>query len=312
MSDFYAQYDENADAPITQEQLSYCRNRKFVVETKNKWFLIAHIAIGIQLFVLSMFMSAMVGKDPAVEGPWKFYVGFTLAAAEILFAGAIISLALWAHSMKKHPAYALMGLFLAHLLYTLLASYHYMEVFHVLVDVAGIALNYVRLSIVSESDWLKKQPGYPYFSEAMTRSNEYELPKYITHRRPPSEDMDSIGTITAASQTPKQTVLPSVSAESAVLADMATPERRISEAASHLPAALPSDTVLQSLQETVDAALPTQTSIQAEPTVSPASMLEDMSVPEKRQTGGALPDPEEVKARLRRMATEKESTAAQE
>lgn len=309
MKNFYAQFDENADAPITQEHLDHCRNRKTAIEQKNKWIFIAHIAMGVLLFVLSMFLSAMVGRDPAVEGPNKWYVGVTLAAAQIIFAGAIIGFGFWAAMKRRIPTYVLMALFLAHLLYTLLAPYSYMELLLVPLDIAGIGLNYLRLPIIAEEEWLKKQPGYPYFSEAAIRSGEYELPLHITHRRPPSEDMDSVGGSTAEAQTSRQTDLPSVSAEDVGLADMTaekpmftTPEVKLPP-----PVTLRSDAALESLWEEAKPDSPAQEPAPTEPAVSPETMLADMTVPETRQTGGALPDPEEVKERLRRMAAQKQA-----
>lgn len=120
----------------------------------------------------------------------------------------------------------------------------------------GIVLNYYRLSLIAECEWLKKQPGYPYFTVSLLQKNEYELPKYITHRRSPSNEMDTVGDAALEFQT-ETTALSQPRAESA--------------------APVPSADVL----------------------------LADMTVPETAPTHGALPDPEEVKARLRRMAEEK-------
>lgn len=312
MSDFYAQYDENAEAPITTEHLQQCRSRKTEMEQKNKWIFMAHIAIGIELFVLSMFMSALVGKDPAVEGPNKWFLGMTLAAMQIIFAGAVIGFGFWAAMKRRIPSYVLMGLFLGHMLYTLLAPYSYMEVFHVIVDILGIALNYLRLRLIDEHMWLQKQPGYPYFSEALLKPNEYELPKHITHRRPPSEDMDCVGAPTdhTAGTNAACPDLAVPSAEDVALADMTAPEIHIPEVKLPPPVRLTSAPPTELLE--APAQVP-HTAVQQDVLqCSENATLADMTVPETRQTGGALPDPEEVKARLRRMAEEKRSAGAQE
>lgn len=306
MRDFYAQYDENAEAPITSEHLQQCRSRKTAMEKKNKWIFIAHIAIGIQLFVLSMFMSALVGKDPTVEGPNKWFLGTALAAVQIIFAGAVIGFGFWAAMKRRIPSYVLMGLFLVHLLYTLLAPYSYMEVFHVMVDILGIGLNYLRLCLIDEHRWLQKQPGYPYFSEALLKPNEYELPKHIAHRRPPSDDMDCIGDASA----PK-TALPELTpSEDAALADMTAPAIHIPEVKLPPPVRLTSVPPTESLE--APAQVPPTAVQQDVLQCSESATLADMTVPETRQTGGALPDPEEVKARLRRMAEEKRNAGTQE
>lgn len=306
MSSFYDQFDETADAPIAPEHLQACRSRKTTMEKRNLMIFWAHIAMAGLLFVISLYTSAIVSSDPTLEGPQKFYVGFTVAFAQILLAFATVALGAWAHMMKRIPTYALMGLFIVHIFYTIMAPYDYLNYVYFLYDGIGLVLNYMRLSLISEHEWLQKQPGYPYFTEALVRSNEYELPKHIAHRRPPSDDMDSIGDAAAPDT---KTALPELSpSEDSVLADMTVPEIRVPEVKLPPPVVLHGDAGLEAFAVPEPA---TESAPEAAQTDTPVlfadAVLVDMTVPEQRAAGGPLPDPEDVKERLRQMAARKRS-----
>ncbi len=302
MSSFYDQFDETADAPVAPEHLQACRSRKTAMEKRNLMIFWAHIAMAGLLFVITLYLSATVSSDSAYMGAAKFYVAFTISFAQILLALATIGLGAWAYMMKRIPTYTLMGLFVAHIFYTIMAPYDYFNYVYFLYDGIGLVLNYMRLSLIGEHEWLQKQPGYPYFSEALVRSNEYELPKHITHRRPPSDDMDSIGDVAAA-----KTALPQLTpSEDTELADMTVPEIRVPEVKLPPPVVLHGDAGLEAFGAPAAAAEPATESVQEDTLVPSAdAVLADMTVPEQRAAGGPLPDPEDVKERLRQMAAQK-------
>lgn len=305
MSNFYDQFDETADAPVAPEHLQACRSRKTAMEKRNLMIFWAHIAMAGLLFVISLYTSAIVSSDPTLEGPQKFYVGFTVAFAQILLALATIALGAWAYMMKRLPTYALMGLFIVHIFYTIMASYDYLNYVYILYDAIGLVLNYMRLSLIAEHEWLQKQPGYPYFTEALVRSNEYELPKHITHRRPPSDDMDSVGDVivpkTAAPEAPAVPV-------DITLEDMTAPEIRVPEVKLPPPVVLHGDAGLEAFSAPAAAEEP-KTEPAKEQILVPSAdaVLADMTVPQERGAVGPLPDPEDVKERLRQMAARKRS-----
>ncbi len=301
------QYDETAEAPLAEEFLMQCRNRKTAVERNNNRLFWAHIIMAGVLFVLTMFLGGIIARDPRWEGPQKFYVSFTLGFANILTAVVTLVFGLWAHQKRRIPTYVLIVFFIAHIIYTIFAPYHYLDYVYIIYDVAGIALNYFRLSLITEHEWLQKQPGYPYFTVSLLQKNEYEPPKYVTHRRPPSDEMDTVGGAVAKSAArPGQPTAPA----DVALADMTPAISAVPEVKLPPPVVLHGDAALESLAETASAAQPAAEP--ASPTVSADDLLADMTVPETAAALGALPDPEDVKARLRQMAEEKRAQKATE
>ncbi len=212
--DTFDQFDETAEAPLAQEFLMECRNRKTAVERKNNFIFWAHILMAGILFALAVFLGGVVARDARWEGPQKFYVSFTLGLSQILAALVTLGFGLWAHQKWRIPTYVLIAFFITHIFYTVLAPYNYFDSVYIIFDVVGIVLNYYRLSLIAECEWLKKQPGYPYFTISLLQKNEYELPKYITHRRSPSNEMDTVGDAAPESQT-ETTALSQPRAESA-------------------------------------------------------------------------------------------------
>ena len=305
--DLLDQYDKTAEAPLAQEFLMECRNRKTALERKNNFLFWAHIVMAGFLFVLTLFLGGIVSRDQRWEGPQKFYVSFTLGLAQILTALVTLGFGLWAYQKRRIPAYVLMTFFIAHIIYTIISPYNYLDYVYIIYDVIGIGLNYYRLSLIAEHEWLQKQPGYPYFTVSLLQKNEYELPKYITHRRPPSDEMDTVG---GAAKKPVAKHEPLTASADATLAEMTSSISTIPEVKLPPPVILHGDATLESLTE---AETPSQPRAEvAAPVVSADALLADMTVPETIAEHGALPDPEEVKARLRRMAEEKNARQAAE
>ncbi len=301
--DAFDQYDETAEAPLAEDFLMQCRNRKTAIEQKNNRLFWAHMVMAGFLFVLTLFLGGVVARDPQWEGPQKFYVSFTLGLSNILTAIVTLVFGLWAHQKRRIPTYVLMIFFIAHIIYTIFAPYHYFDYVYIIYDVAGIALNYFRLSLITEHEWLQQQPGYPYFTMSLLQKSEYEPPKYVTHRRPPSDEMDTVGSAAAKPE-------PLVASADVTLADMAPAISAVPEVKLPPPVVLHGDAALESLTETVSAPQPAAGPASA--TVSADALLADMTVPETPAMHGALPDPEDVKARLRQMAEEKRAQQATE
>ncbi len=301
------QYDETAEAPLAEDFLMQCRNQKTAVEQKNNWLFWAHIIMAGLLFALTMFLGGIVARDPQWEGPQKFYVSFTLGFANILTAVVTLVFGLWAHQKRRIPTYVLMIFFLAHIIYTIFVPYDYFDYIYIIYDVAGVALNYFRLSLIAEHEWLQKQPGYPYFTVSLLQKSEYEPPKYVTYRRPPSDEMDTVGDGGVQAATKPE---PPIASADVTLADMTPASSAVPEVKLPPPVVLHGDAALESLTETAPA--PQLTAEPVTPTVSADDLLADMTVPETAAAQGALPDPEDVKARLRQMAEEKRAQQATE
>lgn len=308
--DTFDQYDETAEAPLAQDFLMQCRNRKTAMERKNNFIFWAHLIMAGIMFVLTMFLGGIVARDPQWEGPQKFYVSFTLGTVQMLIAFATLGFGLWAHQKRRIPTYVLMGFFIAHIIYTIVSPYNYLDYVYIIYDVIGIALNYYRLSLIAEHEWLQKQPGYPYFTVSLLQKNEYEPPKYITHRRPPSDEMDTVGgAVKESAKKPEQLT----ASADAVLADMAPAFSAVPEVKLPPPVILRGDDASTALESLTEAATPPQPKVAPDaPVVSADALLADMTVPESAPTYGTLPAPEDVKARLRRMAEEKNARQSTE
>ncbi len=286
-------------AAISSEELGQLRIKKATLE-KN-YHRIFYICLGIAalLFGMSMFMSALVGRDPDVKDADKFSLGLALAGMEIFAAIAILGLSVWIYVKKRTPIYLLMLFCLLHIVFSIivLASYQNMLFLHLVIDGVGLFLSFRSLHLLNEYEWLKKQPGYPGFSEALIGSNEYELPAYVkrsvgTNRH---EAMAQFVKHGAAMQptAPQTDIMASVDGSLTEITD-GEQSRVLAPAEPLTSVSLPTESL----------ASPTVTQGRADPTCltpSTDAILSDMTVPENAPVRGPLPDPEDVKHRLRLM-----------
>lgn len=297
-------------AAISPDELGQLRIQKATLEKKYHWTFYICLGIAALLFGMSMFMSAMVGRDPDIKDADKFALGLALAGAEIFSAVAILGLSIWIYVKKRTPIYLLMIFCLLHAIGSIIAltPYPSMLFLHLALDSVGLFLSFRSLHMLNEHEWLQQQPGYPSFSEALMGSNEYQPPAYVKQ----SSAMDRHKAIELFAQqgSAPQTAAPQKEA----MPGVGEPLANINDG-EHGRFLTPAETLASVSLPTEPMAAETVTQGAAESaclTPSADAILSDMTVPEQNTSvPGPLPDPEDVKRRLRLMKEQQAQTSDQ-
>lgn len=255
------------------------------------------ILLGGMLFVLALYVSGDVGRDPSVEATDKFYLGMLMGGLQMLAAGTTIGFAFGIRAKKPLAMIFFAALALLWMLLSLLDVLR-LSIGNFLFGAAGLTLCLFALRQYKIVSYLMDQPGYPLFSLRADTPAEYIPPAYV-HANQPRGHMDAIGS--TAQNSPAPDAIAPLDVAGAMLGNASAPSPAVHAADSTLRESLTAFSPDAAAASPI--ALPQPDSL---PQVSAADLLADMTAePRHAPVQEALPDPEEVRARLRRMQAER-------
>lgn len=296
-------------SPELQAQYESCRLRMHALNKNFSRYLWISIALGALFFGTAFMAGALSTLEQ--RGPAKFYFAMSAGVIQILLALATAILGWMTASKRRIPSMILLGIYAACTLFILFNMNGTMAGANIFFLLSGCAVNVWAQMLCNENDALKEMPGYPLFSVEADTPAEYEAPLHVTARRA-AGDMDTVGGTPAAAQSaPKQTHAPALQP-----ADLALDEF-VGKAGGSTAPAIPKasgDIALAAFDASASGGK-AQTGMDALPQANPADMLADMTaIPSHAVRQGdkaALPAPEEVRARLAAMKTQREADSQQ-
>lgn len=292
-------------SPETQAQYENCRIRMLTLNKRFNYYLWTSIAIGALFFVMAFTAGAVSTLDDTQKGPEKFYFAMSAGVIQILLALSTILLGWLTAAKNRIPSLILLSIYVACILFILLRQNGTMASANIFFLLTGSGVNVWAQILCNEHETLKEMPGYPLFSVEADTPAEYEAPLHVTARRA-SGDMETIGGAAAAPQAaPQREQLPVMQHTDIVLDEfVGRPEKSA-------PAAAPKASGDISLAAFDASGGKAKTGIDALPQANPADMLADMTaIPSHAVQQGdmdALPTPEDVRARLAAMRSQRES-----
>lgn len=268
------------------------------------------------LFFTTLYASVIVGNDRSIVGTDKFYVSFATGLIQILLAAGVLITGFFV-SMKSAAALVIQIAGLVALLTISLLGIGALAKANCVFALIGLGFSGYALKLYREYAFLKEQPGFPLFSLRAETPAKY-VPPLNVQMNQSGREMDEIQTdlpqqgAGSREDTPLFAEQPLGTALSeSMLSDMRS-ENMTGIAEEHHHVTLNpglSEEQRSGLSVFSEPSLRTaDTAMETLPQLSPAAVLADMDsgVPHKA-VHGALPDPEEVKVRLRRMKEEKDA-----
>ena len=285
--------------PEIEAEYTELRMKKNKIDANIRRICAAHIAMAVFLFVSSMFATAATSTSAAHSGPAKWFYGITAGFWMIIIAVATILLSVVAAAKHRLPSYALILMYAGIIVWKLTGHELAGSLMLPAVALVGIGLNIWDQILFSQDEALKEHPGYPLFNPRASFPAEYE-PSPVVAAHKSSDHMDSIGGPQAAQPAPAavQQTAPSADIRIDDMTAGSKPGRAVSEA----QLAQPEGIALEGMQAAA------QTARQQETALSPEGILSAMDSPSHfypQGDAGALPDPDEVRARLAKMKADR-------
>ena len=294
----------------TEQERQYEENRlkKNQIDRTIRLCGFGFVLIAGAFFVFSMFASAKASSDPNVHHGWKWYYGMNAAAWNIIFAIGTLVLGLIAAVRSRIASILLGALHIGIVIWVLAGKSMAMGYGNMLLAGAGLLLNFKLYMALIQDGVLREQPGYPLFMPRAEEHAEYE-PSPLIMQHPTSQQMDSIGAPVPAKESAAKpqtapAAVPELQTEALDAAAISAPHVS-SEAALSQPTGI----ALDAMQSGGSTHVPAEPQRQ-----SAEGILADMNEGGHSSHGGnpeALPDPEEVRARLARMRAEREAAQQQ-
>lgn len=301
-------------AQMSQEELyEQHRLRMNHIECAYRRLFFIYLAFAGVLFFLTIYASVVVANDRSIVGTDKFYVSFGTGVIQILLAVGVLVTGFFI-SMKSATALVIQISGLVALMVISLMGIGALAKVNVFLALVGLGLAWYALRLYREYAYLKQQPGFPLFSLRAETPAEYVPPLNVRESKP-SGEMEDIALSSPCAQQPAEHTMSeergilSENTENILLAEMEHGGMGLRGQQPHPMCSNTASEIAHTLSQFEESSQKPQAQTEhILPQISPEAMLSDMDSGVRHETvHGALPDPEEVKLRLRRMKDEKEA-----
>lgn len=282
-----------AEKMSKEHEYNALRQKKLAADRQLRQYFWIQLIISVVLFVLALFASADMSRNPDLHGPGKWFWAINAAGIQIILSLITLMFGFIAGSGKRWATFALVILYGGVGIWATLSKQVALRMGNLFIAAVGIALNLWVQKSFSTDEMLKEFPGYPLFLVNAEKS-EYH-PSLVVTGRQASDHMETVeGFEAAESAKEKPQLMPSADT---VLDEIQAPER---QAVSGQTLSAPADAVLEQVGDAAKAGRAEQKLPELSPDVLLSDMSEGTGYPHA-EAPAALPDPEEVRARLAAM-----------